>query len=128
MGSAIGGIALGTMGGGVGEADAHSHRVFTNHRKLNGKPNFLILMCDENRFPPVYEDEQIMQWRKTNLVTQEFLRANGMEFNNHYTGATACAPARATIFTGQYPSLHGVTQTTGVANMRVGSCAGRVRS
>jgi arylsulfatase A-like enzyme len=72
-------------------------------------------MCDENRFPPVYEDEQIMQWRKTNLVTQELLRANGMEFNNHYTGATACAPARATIFTGQYPSLHGVTQTTGVA-------------
>ncbi len=40
---------------------------------------------------------------------------NGVEFKNHYTGATACAPARATIFTGQYPSLHGVTQTTGVA-------------
>jgi arylsulfatase A-like enzyme len=72
-------------------------------------------MCDEERFPPVYEDEQVTQWRKTNLVTQELLRNNGIEFKQHYTGATACAPARGTIFTGQYPSLHGVTQTTGVA-------------
>ncbi len=115
MGGTIGGIALGTIGSGLGVAEAAPEKAYSRSRKFLKKPNFLILMCDENRFPPVYEDEQIAQWRKTNLVTQELLRANGMEFNNHYTGATACAPARATIFTGQYPSLHGVTQTTGVA-------------
>jgi arylsulfatase A-like enzyme len=91
------------------------HRTFSRHRRFFDKLNFLILMCDEERFPPVHEDEQVRQWRKTNLVTQELLRDSGLEFKRHYTGATACAPARGTIFTGQYPSLHGVTQTTGAA-------------
>jgi arylsulfatase A-like enzyme len=117
MGGTIGGAAIGAVGGGLGVAEAKiwDWNAFSHRRKPLKSPNFLILMCDENRFPPVYEDEQIKQWRKTNLVTQDLLRANGMEFMNHYTGATACAPARGTVFTGQYPSLHGVTQTTGVA-------------
>lgn len=38
-----------------------------------------------------------------------------MEFLNHYAGSSACSPSRTTLYTGQYPSLHGVTQTTGVA-------------
>ena len=29
--------------------------------------------------------------------------------------SAACVPSRASIFTGQYPSLHGVSQTTGAA-------------
>jgi arylsulfatase A-like enzyme len=29
--------------------------------------------------------------------------------------SSACAPSRASFFTGQYPSLHGVSQTDGVA-------------
>jgi hypothetical protein len=115
MGGAIGGIALEASGGGPVEAEGDTHRSSGHHRPFRKKPNFLILMCDEERFPPVYEDEEVRQWRKKNLVTQDLLRNNGMEFKNHYTGATACAPARGTIFTGQYPSLHGVTQTTGVA-------------
>jgi arylsulfatase A-like enzyme len=115
MGGAIGGAAAGGLGGGSGVAEGKAHGASRRRRRSFRNPNFLILMCDEERFPPVYEDEQVMQWRKTNLVTQELLRNNGLEFKQHYTGATACAPARGTIFTGQYPSLHGVTQTTGVA-------------
>jgi len=38
-----------------------------------------------------------------------------MEFKRHYAGSTACSPNRATIFTGEYPSLHGVSQTVGMA-------------
>ena len=47
--------------------------------------------------------------------TQNALPANGVEFHRHYATATACAPSRTSLFTGQYPSLHGVTQTNGGA-------------
>ncbi|KMY48706.1 sulfatase-like hydrolase/transferase [Peribacillus loiseleuriae] len=80
-----------------------------------GRPNFLFIIVDEERFPTVYENEELKEWRRNNLKTQELLRENGMTFLKHYIGSTACSPSRATLFTGQYPSLHGVTQTTGVA-------------
>ncbi|OKL35428.1 sulfatase-like hydrolase/transferase [Domibacillus mangrovi] len=82
------------------------------HKK---RPNILILMVDQERFPSVYETKKLKDWQQENLVTQQLLRKNGMEFLNHYAGSTACSPSRATLYTGQYPSLHGVTQTTGVA-------------
>ena len=79
------------------------------------QPNFLILMCDQERYPPCYEDSEVRKWRERYLPAQNFLRQNGLEFHRHYTGSTACCPARGTFFTGQYPSLHGVSQTDGVA-------------
>ncbi|MEB1809751.1 MAG: sulfatase-like hydrolase/transferase [Bacillaceae bacterium] len=81
----------------------------------NKRPNFLIILVDEERFPTTYENEALKEWRKTHLKTQELLRENGMTFLNHYIGSTACSPSRTTLYTGQYPSLHGVTQTTGAA-------------
>ncbi len=66
------------------------------------KPNFLILIdqpCDGDQ-----SDD------KKNLFMQELL-LNGFEFQNHYVGSSACSPSKMTLFTGQYPSLHGVTQT-----------------
>lgn len=30
------------------------------------KPNFLIFMVDEERFPTVYENEELKEWRKEN--------------------------------------------------------------
>ena len=83
-----------------------------HHKK---RPNILFMIVDEERFPTVYETEALREWRAKNLKTQELLRNKGMTFLNHYIGSTACSPSRATLFTGQYPSLHGVTQTTGVA-------------
>lgn len=79
------------------------------------QPNFLILMCDENRFPPVYESADTKAFRQTFLQTQNLLRQNGVDFQRHYAASVACAPSRTSIYTGQYPSLHGVTQTTGAA-------------
>lgn len=79
------------------------------------KPNFLVILVDEQRYPPVYENRDIREWRTHNLVTQELLRTNGLEFDRHYIGSAACCPSRATLFTGQYPSLHGVSQTNGIA-------------
>ncbi|QQE74389.1 sulfatase-like hydrolase/transferase [Brevibacillus composti] len=79
------------------------------------KPNFLVLLVDEQRYPPVYESPEIRAWCRENLLTQQLLRTHGVEFHRHYIGSSACSPSRATLLTGQYPSLHGVTQTTGIA-------------
>jgi choline-sulfatase len=78
-------------------------------------PNILILMCDEMRFPPVYESEATKAFRQQYLKTQDFLRQSGVDFLRHYAASTACVPSRASIATGHYPSLHGVSQTTGAA-------------
>ncbi len=43
------------------------------------------------------------------------MKSRGLEFINHYIGSSACSPSRTTIYTGQYPSLHGVSQTDGAA-------------
>lgn len=48
------------------------------------KPNFLVILVDEQRYPPVYENRDLREWRAHNLVTQELLRTNGLEFNRHY--------------------------------------------
>lgn len=78
------------------------------------KPNVLILMVDELRYPQ-HENDEIREWRRQYLKTQTFMEEQGYTFKNHYTSSTACEPSRTTLFTGQYPSLHGVTQTSGGA-------------
>lgn len=82
---------------------------------LAGKPNILFIMTDEERFPPGYETAAIKQWRKTQLPGREMLKQNALEMRRHYTAATACVPARTTLFTGHYPSMHGASQTDGAA-------------
>lgn len=92
-----------------------SHEKDHKHHKDRKRPNILFVMVDEMRFPPVYETKEIKEWRRKYLKAQEKLKQEGVEFLNHFTGTTACSPSRATIFTGQYPSLHGVSQTDGSA-------------
>lgn len=83
---------------------------------INGKrPNFLIIMTDEERFPPPYETPEASEWRLQHSKARQEIASHGLELRRHYAGATACAPSRTTLFTGQYPSLHGVSQTSGMA-------------
>ncbi|TXK76777.1 sulfatase-like hydrolase/transferase [Paenibacillus sp. N3.4] len=79
------------------------------------KPNILVILVDEERYPPVYENTEMKKWRSQNLIAHELLKSNSMEFHRHYIGSAACCPSRATLMTGQYPSLHGVSQTNGIA-------------
>ncbi len=48
------------------------------------------------------------------LTGRRWFDEHGVSFTRHYTGSLACVPSRPTIFTGQYPDLHGVTQTDGI--------------
>jgi arylsulfatase A-like enzyme len=79
------------------------------------QPNILLIMTDEERYPPPYETDQLAAFRRDQLGARESIRSAGLELHRHYAGSTACTPSRATLFTGQYPSLHGVTSTDGVA-------------
>ena len=78
------------------------------------RPNVLILMMDELRSPQ-HENKEIKKWRREHLKAEEYMRCNGITFTNHYTATTACTPSRTSLFTGQYPTLHSVSQTEGIA-------------
>lgn len=109
--------ALGALG--LHAATGKAAQALTREARVPGfkgkHPNILILMCDEMRYPPFYETDEARAFRRRYLKTQDALRAHGMEFHRHYAASVACVPSRTSIYTGHYPSLHGVTQTTGAA-------------
>uniref|UniRef100_A0A5Q5BFU8 Sulfatase n=2 Tax=unclassified Mycobacterium TaxID=2642494 RepID=A0A5Q5BFU8_MYCSS len=77
-------------------------------------PDIVILMTDEERAVPPYETPEVLAWRDRTLPCRKWFDDHGVSFGRHYTGSLACVPSRPTIFTGQYPDLHGVTQTDGI--------------
>ena len=78
-------------------------------------PNVLVILTDQLRYPPPYESDELAAWRRAFTPGQERLRENGVSFARHYAMSAACAPSRASLLTGHYPSLHGMTQTDGIA-------------
>lgn len=94
-------------------------------------PNILLMLVDEMRVPPTgygpNEGEapglkELLGFSSVlspdNPYTKFFpamvrLRKNATVLRNHYCSSAACAPSRSTFITGQYPSLHGVTQVNG---------------
>jgi choline-sulfatase len=106
---------------GTPPAQAEEARVvsFIPRGKLRHKPNILLVLSDEYRFPVAYESGQLRQFRSQYLTAEESLRDHGLEFTNHYIMTAACVPSRTSIFTGQYPSLHGNSQTPGAAKQNI---------
>jgi choline-sulfatase len=120
MGAA--GAAAAAVGAGVGAgatAAAAPMQPFRPRGRLKRRPNFLIFMVDEMRHAPVYESVETRAWRARNLKAQNWLRSNALEFTNHHIMSVACQPSRASIYTGQYPTLHGVSQTSGSAKSAI---------
>lgn len=81
---------------------------------MSDRPDVIIVMTDEERAVPPYESDSVLAWRNRVLTGRKWFEDNGISFTHHYTGSLACVPSRPTIFTGQYPDLHGVTQTDGI--------------
>lgn len=111
----VSGIAKGAQPPDQAENRDPYSGVLVPRTRPNDPPNILLFLCDEMRYPPVYEGQGLKDFRMQNLHLQAILRETGVEFHRHYAASTACAPSRTSIWTGHYPSLHGVTQTTGAA-------------
>lgn len=79
------------------------------------RPNVLVVMTDQERYPPPYESAEVRRFRREQLPARERLRERSLELHRHYVASTACLPSRTSLFTGQYPTLHGVTDTDGLA-------------
>lgn len=81
---------------------------------MSDRPDIVVIMTDEERATPPYESDDVRTWRDRTLTGRRWFDEHGVGFTRHYTGSLACVPSRPTIFTGQFPDLHGVTQTDGI--------------
>jgi arylsulfatase A-like enzyme len=98
----------------------------------DARPNILLITCDQYRFPRFsygpdcgFDEplKQILGFQGavdgSNPYAEFFpgllrLRDNGVVLRNHTIAASACTPSRAVIYTGQYGTRTGVTQTDGL--------------
>lgn len=119
QGGAAAAVAVSQVAGPSGAAAAGPQPAFAPRGKLRRRPNFLVILADEYRFPPVYESEATRRYRAAHFTAEETLREGGLELTNHYVMSSACAPSRTSFFTGQYPPLHGVSQTDGVGKSAI---------
>lgn len=94
--------------------------------------NILLITCDQYRFPRFsygadygFDEElkEILGFKGDITSANRFakffpgllsLRENAVLLANHTIAASACTPSRATIYTGQYGTRTGVTQTDGL--------------
>ena len=69
--------------------------------------NVVLFLTDQDRaiqhFPA--------GWAKRNLPGYTQLIRNGLSFENAFTNACMCSPARSTLMTGYFPAQHGVKYT-----------------
>ena len=78
------------------------------------RPDVVVILTDQERAAPPYETGTLRSWRLAALPGRRWFAEHGVTFTRHYTGSLACVPSRPTLFTGQYPDVHGVTQTDGL--------------
>ena len=75
-------------------------------RKVAGM-NVLVFLTDQQRaiqhFPP--------GWARRNLPGLTRLQQHGLTFENAFTNACMCSPARSTFMSGYFPAQHGVKYT-----------------
>jgi arylsulfatase A-like enzyme len=78
------------------------------------RPDVVVILTDQERAAPPYETDELRGWRERALPGRRWFAEHGVSFLRHYTASLACAPSRPTLFTGQHPDVHGVTQTDGL--------------
>jgi len=74
--------------------------------KIRDSLNFLFIITDQQRADHLscYNNEIVLKTPHIDNIAKK-----GIKFTNFYCNNPICMPNRSTIYTGQYPSVHGVT-------------------
>ena len=103
---AAGAAAPGLLLGGRATAAAARPRRASRPRQVAGM-NVLVFMTDQQRaiqhFP--------RGWAKRNMPGLTRLQRHGLTFQNAFTNACMCSPARSTFMSGYFTAQHGVKYT-----------------
>ena len=85
----------------------NSHATFGGPSRRDLPKNVILFMTDQQRatqhFPP--------GWEEQNLPGLTRLKSHGLTFENAFTNACMCSPARSTLMSGYFPAQHGVKYT-----------------
>ena len=106
-GAAAGGAGI-LLGGrsGASAAKRPKARPVTPAHRVAGM-NVLLFLTDQQRaiqhFPP--------GWARRNMPGLTRLQQHGLTFENAFTNACMCSPARSTLMSGYFPAQHGVKYT-----------------
>lgn len=76
--------------------------------QIGKQPDIILIVTDEQTTPT---ENYPPGWEEENLKSLTFLKKNGFSFNKAFCNTCMCSPSRATLFTGTYPAIHGVSQT-----------------
>ena len=76
------------------------------------RPNVLFIMSDDHTAQAVGAYATLLKTLNP-TPTLDQLAEEGMVFDNVFCSNSICTPSRATIITGQYPHVNGVTDLTG---------------
>jgi len=100
------GLWLGGRAAAAGARTGSQPRRASADREVAGM-NILVFLTDQQRavqhFPP--------GWSKRNLPGATRLQQHGLTFENAFTNACMCSPARSTLMSGYFPAQHGVKYT-----------------
>jgi arylsulfatase A-like enzyme len=83
--------------------------------QLGKKPNILMIVTDQERYPPAYESSTLSDYRARYFTGRNKLLEHGLTFHRHYISSAACVPSRTCLYTGQHVDLTGSSQTDGLA-------------
>jgi arylsulfatase A-like enzyme len=76
--------------------------------QLGNQPDIILIITDEQTTPT---ENYPAGWEERNMPSLTFLKKNGFSFDKAFCNTCMCSPSRATLFTGTYPAIHGVSQT-----------------
>ena len=107
--SAAAGASLAVLGaqGAAAQTRTRSRPRRTPPARTVAGMNVLMFLTDQQRavqhFPP--------GWTKRNMPGLSRLQQHGLTFENAFTNACMCSPARSTLMSGYFPAQHGVKYT-----------------